>query len=117
MNHSYQELLQQIQKKLGLYIGNASISNLYMFLTGYQFARRQCNIPISTEEREFQHFQPWLQEKFGLKISHSWSQIILFYSADERDAFERFFTLLQEFRQQKGEQLQTTPNGRGVEYA
>jgi hypothetical protein len=115
--NNYHEVLQQIQKKPGLYIGNASISNLYMFLTGYQFARRQLNIPVSTEEQEFQRFQPWLQEKFGLKTSHSWSQIILFYSTDERDAFERFFNLLQEFWQHKGEYLHSTQIGRGVEYA
>lgn len=115
--NSYHELLQQIQKKPGLYIGNASISNLYMFLTGYQFARRQLNIPLSNEEKEFQYFQTWLQEKFGVKTSQSWSQIILFYSADERDAFERFFNLLQEFGQHKGEYLHATQNGRGVEYA
>lgn len=117
MNQSYQELLQQIQKKTGLYIGNTSISNLYMFLTGYQFARRQLNLPLSNEEKEFQYFQPWLQEKFGVKTSQSWSQIILFYSVDERDAFERFFNLLQEFRQQKGEHLHAVQNGSSVEYA
>ncbi|MFZ4663030.1 MAG: hypothetical protein ACOYNY_38855 [Caldilineaceae bacterium] len=117
MNYNYDELLQQIKKKPGLYIGNASISNLYMFLTGYQFARRQLNIPISTEEQEFQYFQPWLQEKFDVKTSQSWSQIILFYSADERDAFERFFNLLKEFRQCKGEHLHATQSGRAIEYA
>ncbi len=117
MNQNYQELLQQIKKKPGLYIGNASISNLYMFLTGYQFARRQLNIPTSIEEQEFQHFQPWLQEKFGVQTSQSWSQIILFYSANEQDAFERFFNLLHEFRQHQDEHLYATTNGRGVEYA
>ena len=117
MNHSYQELLQQIQKKPGLYIENASISKLYIFLTGYQFARRQLNIPISTEEYELQHFQSWLQEKFGIKTSQSWSQIILAYSADEQDAFERFFNLLEEFWQHKSEHLQTTLHGLAVEYA
>lgn len=111
--NSYHEFLQQIQKKPGLYIGNASISNLYMFLTGYQFARRQLNVPISAEEQEFQRFQPWLQEKFGLKTSQSWSQIILFYSADERDAFDRFFHLLDEFLQE----IATKHLRKMVEYA
>jgi len=95
--NDYYELLQQIQKKPGLYIGNSSISSLYMFLTGYQFARRQLNIPLSAQEREFREFQPWLQEKFGTTTSQSWSQLILFHALDERDAFERFFALLQEF--------------------
>jgi hypothetical protein len=93
----YYDLLQQIQKEPGLYIGSPLISNLYMFLTGYQFARRQLRIPMSTEERKFQEFQPWLQEKFGIKTSQSWSQLILFHAVDERDAFERFFMLFQEF--------------------
>lgn len=95
--NDYYDLLQQIQKKPGLYIGGPSISGLYMFLTGYQFARRQLSIPLSAQEREFREFQPWLQEKFGITTSQSWSQLILFHAIDEGDAFDRFFTLLQEF--------------------
>jgi hypothetical protein len=98
MMNDYYDLLQQIQKKPGLYIGSSSISSLYMFLTGYQFARRQLSIPLSAQEREFREFQPWLQEKFGTTTSQSWSQLILFHAMDERDAFERFFALLEEFR-------------------
>lgn len=95
----YFDLLEQIHKKPGLYIGSPSISNLYMFLNGYRFAHRQLNLPLSEQERLFQEFQPWLQKKFTVKSSHAWSQLILFHSADERDAFERFFTLFQEFLQ------------------
>jgi hypothetical protein len=54
-------------------------------------------MPLSAQEQEFQAFQPWLQEKFGIKTSQSWSQIILFHAVDERDAFERFFSLWEEF--------------------
>lgn len=113
MMNSYHELLQQIKKKPGLYIGNASISNLYMFLIGYQFARRQLNVPTSAEEQEFQRFQPWLQEKFGLKTSQSWSQIILFHSTNEQDAFDRFFHLFAEFLQE----IATNHPRKMVEYA
>jgi hypothetical protein len=102
--NDYYDLLQQIQKKPGLYIGGPSISSLYMFLTGYQFARRQLNIPLSAQEREFREFQPWLQEKFGTTTSQSWSQLILFHAVDERDAFERFFMLLEEFLNCKHEE-------------
>jgi hypothetical protein len=97
--HEYYDLLHKIQKKPGLYIGNPSITNLYMFLTGYLFARRQLNLPLSVEEREFQNFQPWLQAKFGIKSSQAWSRLILFYTPDERDAFDHFFELLEEFQQ------------------
>lgn len=87
----YYELLAQIHKKPGLYIGTPSVSNLFMFLNGHHFARRQLNLPMSTQAREFQEFQPWLQKKLGIKTSHSWSQLILFHASDERAAFERFF--------------------------
>jgi len=103
----YYELIQQIQKKPGLYIGSPSISSLYMFLTGYQFARRHLSIPLSPQEREFREFQPWLQKKFGTATSQSWSQLILFHAADERDAFERFFDLFQEFLRCKHTKLDT----------
>ncbi len=113
----YNDFLQQIKKKPGLYIGNPFISNLYMFLNGYQFARRQLNIPISAEEKAFQQFQPWLQEKFALKTSQSWSQIILFHSTDERDAFERFFGLVEEFWQWERTQSQLDRGEKTIAYA
>ena len=97
---NYYDLLEQIHRKPGLYIGTPSISNLYMFLIGYNFSRRQLSIPLTEEERAFREFQPWLQERLKLKTSKSWSQIVLSHSADERDAFERFFTFLEEFVQQ-----------------
>ncbi len=103
----YYDLLKQVQKKPGLYIGNSSISNLYMFLTGYHFARCQLSIPLSVQEREFQEFQPWLQEKFGITTSQSWSQLILFHAVDERDAFDRFFELFEEFLHCRHEQSST----------
>ncbi len=105
--NDYYDLLKQIQKKPGLYIGSPSISGLYMFLIGYQFARRQLSVPLSTQERKFREFQPWLQEKFGTATSQSWSQLILFHAVDERDAFERFFALLDEFLRCKRALLDT----------
>jgi hypothetical protein len=95
----YYDLLHQIEQKPALFLGSPSLSNLYMFLTGYQFARRESKLPLSPQEREFQGFQPWLQDRLGIKTSQSWSQLILFHSTDERDAFERFFRLFDEFVQ------------------
>jgi hypothetical protein len=93
----FNTLLSQIKQKPGLYIGRASINDLYMFLNGVNFARRQLGCPPSEEEREFREFQPWLQKRFTIKSSQSWSRIILFFSCDEQEAFYRFFDLLSEF--------------------
>ena len=67
---------------------------------GYTFARRELQVPISTEEADFENFQEWIEGKFNLPDTQSWAKIILFYSADERDALERFFELFEEFVQQ-----------------
>ncbi|MEG4571532.1 hypothetical protein QUA56_02215 [Microcoleus sp. N3A4] len=93
----FYELLNRIQKKPAMYIGSRSISNLFMFLCGYQHARDLLEIPVTEQEKEFAEFQPWLQKKFALVTSASWAKIILFNSTDESHAFDNFFDLLEEF--------------------
>ncbi len=97
MTLSFYELLREIEHKPGLYIGRPSITDLQMFLAGYDFARQELAIPLTAEELHFREFQPWLQRKFDIKTSESWARIILAQTADEGTAFERFFTLLREF--------------------
>ena len=97
----FYELLARIQKKPGMYIGSRSISNLFMFLCGYQHARDLLEIPVTEQEEEFAEFQPWLQKRFALNTSASWAKIILFYSTDESHAFETFFDLREEFINRK----------------
>ncbi|MGB0384802.1 MAG: hypothetical protein ACPGWR_08275 [Ardenticatenaceae bacterium] len=90
-------LLQEIHQKPGLYIGRPSINDLYMFLTGYNFALRQLNQTYSEQESHFREFQPWLQKRLNIKTSQSWSRLILFHCMDEREAFFEFFKLFSEF--------------------
>jgi hypothetical protein len=113
----YYHLLEQIREKPSLYIGAPSISNLFMFLQGYHFARQQLHAPMSAQVREFQEFQPWLQKRLGVKTSRSWSQLILCYATDERDAFARFFELFHEFLQSKDQQPAVQPVDSKLELA
>jgi hypothetical protein len=96
----FYELLDRIQKKPAMYIGSPSISNLFMFLCGYQHARDLLGTPV-TEEEEFAEFQPCLQKRFAVNTSASWAKIILFYSTDESHAFDSFFDLFAEFIKDK----------------
>ncbi len=91
------DLLHQIQAKPGLYIGAPSLSNLYMFLNGYQFARRQMELPLSAQEQEFRAFQPWLQQQLKIQTTESWSRLILAQTDDEAAALARFFALFRAF--------------------
>ncbi len=91
------DLLQRIKQRPGMYLGKSSITRLSMLLMGYSLARREVGLPITKQEKEFGGFQEWIQEKFKITSSHGWDSIILFYSADEREAFENFFQLFEKF--------------------
>ncbi|MFB2918943.1 MULTISPECIES: hypothetical protein [Aerosakkonema] len=94
------EILEKIRFKPGMYIGRASVSDLFMFLVGYKTARRELRIELSAEEMEFaEHFHDWVQQRYKVKTSNSWANIILLFTRDEKDAFEQFFKLLDEFKQ------------------
>lgn len=92
------EMLQEIEKRPGMYLGKRSITRLRSFLDGYMGAREDLGLPQTEQEREFNGFQEWIQERFNITSSHGWDSIILFYSADERDALDKFFELFEKFR-------------------
>ncbi len=96
----YNELLGSIKKRPGMYLGTASITRLDMLLRGYSLARREVGTPATEPEKEFEGFQEWLQEKYGIKTGQSWSKIILFHSIDEPEALAKFFELYKEYLNQ-----------------
>ena len=91
------DLIHNIQKRPAMYLGRSTISNLRTFIAGYSFARRQMQIPQTTQEQEFSNFQTWIQQKYNVAYNQTWDQIILFFSKDENSAFEEFFKLFDEF--------------------
>lgn len=91
------DLIHNIQKRPAMYLGRATIANLRTFIAGYSFARRQMQIPQTTQEHEFSNFQTWIQQKYNVAYNQTWDQIILFFSKDENSAFEEFFKLFNEF--------------------
>ncbi|NEQ49269.1 MAG: hypothetical protein F6K11_03925 [Leptolyngbya sp. SIO3F4] len=93
----FNELLNQIRQKPGLYLGAPSVSGLYLFLCGYGFARQEQGLTLTAEEKAFEQFQPWIQERFGIQASVSWAKIIVLYSTDEQGGFELFYELWDEF--------------------
>ncbi|MGI8502880.1 MAG: hypothetical protein ACR2LR_17355 [Hassallia sp.] len=94
----YNEILKGIKKRPGMYLGTSSITRLDMLLRGYSLSRREVGVPPTEPEREFEGFQLWVQEKYGIKTGQSWSKIIIFYSIDEHEALERFFELYEEYQ-------------------
>ncbi len=93
----YNEILSGIKKRPGMYLGSSSVTRLDMVLRGCSLARREVGVPPTEPEKKFQGFQLWVQEKYGIKTSQSWSKIILFYSVDEYEALQKFFELFEEY--------------------
>jgi hypothetical protein len=93
-------ILAKIKAQPGMYIGRPSVSDLFMFLVGYECSRSEFGIENTKEEDDFYgEFQPWLQKKLGITTVSSWSKMIMLYCHDERTGFEKFFSLLDEFKQ------------------
>ncbi len=93
----YNEIPSNIKKRPGMYLGRSSITRLDMLLRGYSLARREVGVPPTEPEREFEGFQLWVEEKYGINSGQSWSKIILFDSVDEHEALQKFFELFEEY--------------------
>ncbi|OUL26906.1 hypothetical protein BV372_26135 [Nostoc sp. T09] len=95
------EMLERIKQRPGMFLGKTSITQLRAFLDGYMSSRADLGLPPTQQEIQFNQFQDWIQTRFKITSSHGWDSIILFYSADEKDALNNFFELFEQFR--KGE--------------
>ncbi|MBZ8178566.1 hypothetical protein [Oscillatoria salina] len=94
------DILAKIKARPGMYIGQPSVSNLFMFLAGYKTARRELKIEPTTAEKEFyREFQNFLQRRLKVQTVNSWAKMIMLYSVDEEEGFAYFFKLLEEFKQ------------------
>ena len=109
---NFYSLLQKIKKRPAMYLGRRSIFSLQAFLDGYYFARRDLGISLTEEESEFQEFIEWMRAKFNVETGQLWSSIVLFHSADEVAALERFFSLFEEFtnREESSNRILDRPN-------
>lgn len=97
------ELLKLIQVNPGLYLGRPSVHDLFVFLNGYEVARGDLGVELTeAEEIFYDEFQPWLQQRLGVRSVTSWAKLIMLSCHDEKTGFEKFFELLQEF-QRRGE--------------
>lgn len=86
--------IQQIKQKPGMYIGKPSLHLLQAYLNDYVAYHNETNDPNYFFMPEFQEY---IQRRFNITTTHSWANIITFYSNNDDDAFNRFYQLLEEF--------------------
>ena len=102
-------LLNEIRVRPAMYISKRSISCLKAFLDGWYLRD-----PQSVDDADvMDNFQDWIEKKYNIKTSHSWSAIILFYSQDEYDALEVFFKEFDIFLEERN-YIASTDNSRKV---
>jgi len=82
------KIILEIEKRPSMYIGRNSIFCLRAYLYGMMS-------PLETnkdKELEFiKRFQVWVENKYNIESSHSWADIIHFFSDNEQDALDNFF--------------------------
>ena len=92
------ELLELIRKRPGFYIVERSIYPLDSFLGGYVLGVRWSGI-ILQDYDDLARFGDWLAPRLGFSASVSGAaNMIREKSSSDSDAFDRFFTLWDEFK-------------------
>jgi phosphoribosylanthranilate isomerase len=102
---SFFNLLRAIQKRPQMYFGKKSLSDLFNFLSGFEYALNYSESNFETE-RFFQCFEQWALRKLTGKSEspYRWIGAILQKcSGDEEKAFDLFFALLEEYKLEKEE--------------
>ncbi|MCC9656710.1 hypothetical protein LOC70_12940 [Rhodopirellula sp. JC737] len=89
-------MLDDVRKRPALYIGAKTLTGLFHFLGGYQFARTEHDI-INNELALPDDIHDWIAYRLHFKESTSgWHSMILSRTSDESLAFDQFFALLDE---------------------
>jgi hypothetical protein len=103
---NFYELLKELRRRPALYLSRKSIFDFQSFLQGYEIARINLGLSKTQEEIEFDEFLDWVKEICPVKTNHTWANLLLFYSADERDALDKLFGLFDDFQEQKQNRLE-----------
>ncbi len=95
------ELINLIRPRLGMYIGENTITAMRSFLFGYGFALEVHKIKRESEEPDFALFHDFVANKYNEESSTAgWCNLILKHNEnDQKKSLEVFFNLVEEFRQ------------------
>ncbi|MFM5998359.1 MAG: hypothetical protein ACKPCI_23750 [Dolichospermum sp.] len=94
------DLLTRIKQRPGMYLGKVSITRLKMLLMGYSMSRGELGLQLTQQEKQFSQFQKWIQGKYQINSAEGWETIILSQVEDEKLAFDLFFQLWEQFKNQ-----------------
>jgi hypothetical protein len=93
--NSVVEIIKLIKIRPAMYLSRNYISCLKAFIDGWYL--RDHNSIVDADVMG--GFQDWIGKKYKITSSHSWCDIILFYSQDESTALNKFFDEFEEWLQ------------------
>lgn len=100
INHIY-EFLQSVRKRPQMYIGEKSMTKLWIFLDGFYSGMTLGN-RFDTKKFFSREFREWVNQKVKIEDSYSWmSNILRKANNNEEQAYDLFFTLLEEYKLEK----------------
>ncbi len=88
------ELIEQIRERPGMMLGRPSARNLYAFLSGFAFARKDAGLGDYDFLGGFGRF---VHQRLKISGTQSWAQVIQFYSLTEADEMALFWEMLDEY--------------------
>ena len=97
------DVLDWIQRRPGLAIAQPELVRVYAFLIGYQCALGRQRLTFRHADPDFHRFHDWIAQRLDYRESTSgWHNMIRGRCSSEREAFDRFYELLAEFRASVG---------------
>ncbi len=90
-----EELVSRIAERPGMFLGEATLSRFHAFLLGWMLESTDQH----TEE-VMKGFQNWIATRYRMTTSHSWAEIIRFYSANDVAALGEALALFKEYFEQ-----------------
>jgi len=102
MTRTFEELLQDIKNRPGVYLGKKKLDGLATFLSGYMCCLNDRNIVDYGNLKGFQEFiEKHYELQDNVKVCRHWSDIISFFNETEEEAFDEFYVLLEQFQKEK----------------
>ncbi len=101
----FYKMLDKIQQRPAMYLGEKSLTKLWWFLDGYQRAMDDNDIPCKNQLWGDGRFNKWILKHYNLPSNIQGDVILEQCNGDETQALATFFELLDEFRRQEHEDI------------
>ena len=99
------DLIYEMEKRLGLFIGNNDLGRLFCFIDGFLYSKDINNVPFTVKEKKYiKNFYKWIKKyyKYYPDTSVGTEEIIIFYvKSNNHEATKEFFKLYKQWHKEE----------------